>query len=148
MRRLLLALLALTFTLSTMPAEAQVMPWRGFVLVEISPSITERLSNDMETRLREAFGALAPTAGEWPPYILQVRLNLARTAACVEARWYAEPTSIEIASVIADRVGLAPVVVADGIEVTVFGTGGTFKDSLQGWVAYLRANLPEWEQPR
>lgn len=127
-------------------ASAQSSAWRGFVLLEFAPEFGV-VDKSKESLLKEAFSGLAPTAGEYPPYLLQLKVNLAGDKVLLEGRWYAPPERSEFVRVLAYKFD-ASLLQAEAwlVGFTVFAEGQSYEASLAEVRLYLRGNEPAWER--
>lgn len=143
-----IAVLVAFTALAALPkASAQVgEAWHGYVLMQLAGGLTNGLTDDQMLRVRQAWEVFAPRSGDWPPYLLQYRFNLAKTAAIVEARFYALPSKAQVVAEIAARLGVTTTVVSNNLTITVFGgVGSTWEQSRTAAAAYLLANRAAWE---
>lgn len=125
---------------------AQSSAWRGFVLLEFAPEFGT-IDAGKQALLKEAFSGLAPSAGDYPPYLLQLKVNLAGDKMLLEGRWYAPPERSEFVRVLAYKFD-ASLLQAEAwlIDFTVFAEGQSYEASLAEVRTYLRGNEPAWER--
>lgn len=143
--RWITALLTLCL-LAPVPASAQSSAWRGFVLLEFAPEFGT-VDQNKQALLREAFSGLAPTAGDYPPYLLQLKANLAGDKLLAEARWYAPPERSEFVRVLAYKFD-ASLLQAEAwlVNFSVFAEGESYEASVAQVRLYLRGNEVAWER--
>lgn len=128
------------------PVHAQTNPWRGFVLLEFAPEFGA-VDKNKESLLKEAFSGLAPTAGDYPPYLLQLKVNLAGDKVLLEGRWYAPPERSEFVRVLAYKFDASlPQAEAWLVGFIAFAEGQSYEASLTEVRAYLRGNESAWER--
>lgn len=127
-------------------ASAQSSAWRGFVLLTFAPEFGA-VDMGKLALLQEAFSGLAPTAGDYPPYLLQLKPNLAGDELLTEARWYAPPTRSEFVRVLAYKFD-ASLLQAEAwlLGFTVFAEGESYESSVAAVRVYLRENEAAWER--
>lgn len=144
MKRVLLCLL-LGVT-PTLHSSAQGGGWRGFVLLAFAPEFGV-IDQNKQILLQEALGGLAPTAGDYPPYLLQLKANLAGDKLLLEARWYAPPERAEFLRVLAYKFD-ASLIQAEAwlVDFRVFAAGESYEASAAQVRAYLRAEPAAWER--
>lgn len=125
---------------------AQSSAWRGFVLLEFAPEFGT-VDVGKQALLREAFSGLAPTAGDYPPYLLQLKVNLAGDKLLAEGRWYAPPTRSEFVRVLAYKFD-ASLLQAEAwlVNFSVFAEGESYEASVAQVRAYLQGNEAAWER--
>lgn len=143
--RWIVGLLSLCLLLPSQ-VSAQSGAWRGFMLLAFAPEFGVVDAGKL-TLLREAFSGLAPTAGDYPPYLLQLKVNLAGDKVLAEARWYAPPERGEFIRVLAYKFD-ASLLQAEAwlVGFTVFAEGESYQSSVVQVRAYLRENEAAWER--
>lgn len=132
--------------LSPSLVSAQSSAWRGFVLLEFAPEFGA-VDVGKLALLREAFSGLAPVAGDYPPYLLQLKINLTGDKLLLEGRWYAPPERSEFVRVLAYKFD-ASLLQAEAwlVGFTVFAEGQSYEASLAEVRVYLRSNVSAWER--
>lgn len=132
--------------LAPIPASAQSSAWRGFVLLEFAPEFGT-VDVGKLVLLRESLSGLAPTAGDYPPYLLQLKVNLAGDKLLAEARWYAPPERSEFVRVLAYKFD-ASLLQAEAwlVNFSVFAEGESYEASVAQVRLYLRGHEAAWER--
>jgi hypothetical protein len=141
--------------------------WHGYILIEWSAQFTTMLQRPRPTLtpckgcpepppdatailttdpIGEAMNQLAPSHGNWPPYLLQVRYSLDGLKAIVEARFDVQPSQEDIINRLSGRSGVLPAQMGT-VTVIVFAPGGTWQESQQACLEYLNKHVVDWQEP-
>lgn len=129
------------------PVQAQIgEPFHGYILLELSGPLAGGLTADQQLRVKQAFEVFAPTRGEYPPYLLSIRLNLAKTKAIIETRFHALPSKAQVVNELSARLGISTSILNNNLTFTVFGgVNATIQQSREAAQAYLQTSIADWE---
>jgi len=135
--------------------------WHGYIAVE-----DLALTTDQRAAIVAAFRALGPSSDPQPARLNHWRTSLDGSKAIFEAAFNdANLTAASITRFLADAVGVSPSIIdtaltqtargplltfsaggTDRMRMLAFGgIGATWEESRQQAVAYLAANIAEWE---
>lgn len=121
------------------------MSWHGYVLIEAPPVLS-----DIEVRkVWQWFEKRGKQTGDWPPHRTHWRIRPDNRAIILESLW--SPTNLNFEMIVQGLHNLLPQYSEEQIRqafrnsVTIFAEGGTWEESHDAAVAYVREHLSEWE---
>ncbi|HRE48811.1 MAG TPA: hypothetical protein PLD47_13880 [Aggregatilineales bacterium] len=108
-------------------------------MIALSPDADPALRTALtESKITQAFSQLAPVAGRpQPTEILHFLIALDGDKALLEARWFSVPADTDVIAVVAESLGIDPLIVQSGMTVTIFSDKTTAR-------AYFEANQSDY----
>lgn len=114
--------------------------FHGYMVIELTTALT----NPQKIKLRDTLLGLGRQDDPNPCFITHERIRLDNNAMIVEVTVPAAYTKGQIATAIANQLGISVATLNAVLNYTAFAPGTDWETSRQAAVAYLQANAAAW----